>query len=258
MLKKNNNGNSDYGKLFYAVILSDRECNFGPIGLDNKPVYSINYQDLGALISDYPKVDSIKLLRKNLAPYHLVVRKAADYFTTIPAKFGQIARDTGEVNIALRKNYALIRRELERLDGKVEMGLKVNWNVEDVFEYFINIDEKLRARKNKLMEAGRRPSQMTLIEFGSYFHERMTQFKSQITEKAIASLPPAETRLSDIRDDKMVANLTLLIRKELRKQLEAAIDDLGRSMGDEYSLKLDGPWPPFSFVEHLELHLERI
>ena len=78
------NGNSNYGKLFYAVILLDRECNFGPVGLDNKMVYSINYKDVGALVSDYPRVSSIKLLRKNLAPYHQVVKKASEHFPLFP------------------------------------------------------------------------------------------------------------------------------------------------------------------------------
>lgn len=255
MIRKNNN--SDYGKLFYAVILADRECNLGPIGLDNKTVYSVHYMDVGALVSDYPRVDTIKLLRKNLAPYHQVVRKAAQHFTTIPAKFGQIACDPGEVNIALRKNYPLIRAELTRLDGKVEMGLKVNWKVEDVFEHFITIDEKLKTRRDQLMGHGRPLSQRDLIDFGSYFHERMNQFRKQITEKILAALPPGEARVEDIHEDKMVINATLLIRKELRKPLEDAIDELGKSMGDEYSIKLDGPWPPFSFVDRLELHLER-
>ena len=67
LLVRQDNGNSSYGKLFYAVILAERECNFGPVGLDSKMVHSIHYKDIGALVSDYPRVDSIKLLRKNLS-----------------------------------------------------------------------------------------------------------------------------------------------------------------------------------------------
>ena len=257
MSRRNGNGNSKYGKLFYAIILADRECNFGPVGLDSGTVHSIHYKDIGALVSDYPRVDSIKLLRKNLAPYHQVVRKAAEHFTTIPARFGQIARDAGEVGIALRKNYQMIRDELARLDKRVEMGLKVNWDVEDVFEYFIGKDEKLRGLRNRLMSKDKLPNRKALIDFGSYFHQRMDQVRKQVTEKVLAALPPGEARVEDIHDDSMVTNAMLLIEKSLRKQLEDTIDELGKSMGDEYSLKLDGPWPPFSFVDRLELHLER-
>ena len=257
MKLKNNNGNSNDGKLFYSVILTDRECNFGPIGLDNQIVHSIHYKDVGALVSDYPRVDSIKLLRKNLAPYHEVNRKAAEHWAVIPARFGQIARDAGEVGLALRRNYLVIRKELERLDGKTEVGMKVNWSVENVLEYFIQIDDKLRARRERLMGEGKRLSRMDLIDFGSYFQERMNQFKRQIAEKILAALPHAEARIEENHNDQMVANIALLIRKDLRKQLEDRVDQLGESMGAEYSFKLDGPWPPFSFVDRLELHLER-
>jgi len=257
MSRNNGNGNSNYGKLFYAIILADRECDFGPIGLDNKTVHSINYKDMGALVSDYPRVDSIKLLRKNLAPYHQVVRKASEHFTTIPARFGQIGRDAGEVGIALRKNYQMIRDGLARLDKKVEMGLRINWDVEDVFEYFIEKDEKLRGLRNRLMNEDKLPNKKALIDFGGYFHKRMDQVREQITEKVLAALPPGEARVEDIHDDSMVTNAMLLIEKSLRKQLEDTIDELGKSMGNEYSFQLDGPWPPFSFVDHLELHLER-
>jgi hypothetical protein len=251
-----NNGNSNYGKLFYAVILTDRECNFGPVGLDNKTVHSINYKGVGALVSDYPRVDSIKLLRKNLAPYHQVVKKASEHFTTIPAKFGQIARDAGEVDIALRKNYQTIQKELARLAGKVEIGLKITWNVEDVFEYFISRDEKLKNLRNQFMNSNKPPNQSDLIDFGHYFHERMDQARKQITETTLSALPSGEAKIDDIHDDKMIANVTLLIRKDLRNQFEYTVEELGKSMGSEYSLKLDGPWPPFSFVDRLELHLE--
>lgn len=257
MNQRNNNGNSNYGKLFYAVILAERECNFGPVGLDSKVVHSIHYKDVGALVSDYPRVDSIKLLRKNLSPYHQVISNASGHFTTIPARFGQIARDAGEVNIALRKSYQIIKKELERLDNKVEMGLKVNRDVKDIFEYFMSKDEKLRARRNQLMNSSKTPSRKELIDFGHYFHERINQAREQITKEILAALPPGEARIEDIHDDFMVTNVTLLIDKNLRVQLENAIDILGKSLGNEYSLKLDGPWPPFSFVDRLELHLER-
>lgn len=261
--KKSNNGDSGLGKLFYATILTNQECNFGSIGLNNQRVHSINYRDVGALMSDYPRVDKIKLLRKYLAPYHRVVREAAKLFTTIPARFGQIARDAGEVSIVLQRNYDRIRRELDRLDGKVEMGIKARWDVENLrvegkpvtlFEYSVERDEALRTRRDKLQTKGT-PSRAEQIDFGRYFHDRIEHARREITERVLAALPPAEVRLDDVFEDNMATNATLLIEKDLLKQLEGAVDALGESMGDEYSLKLDGPWPPFSFVDRLELHL---
>lgn len=258
MAKKNDPGNTGLGKLLYAIILTGQECDFGTIGLDGKRVQSINYRDIGALVSDYPRVASIKLLRKNLAPYHHVTRDAAQRCTTIPARFGQIARDAGEVGIALQRNYGRIRQELDRLDGKVEIGLKVSWKVDNLFAYFLERDGELKARRNQLLARGTGLNRMEQIEFGSYVHTRMKQTKGGISKRVFAALPPAEVRVEDNHTDELITNAALLIRKDLQTQLEAAVEALGQSMGDEYSLTLEGPWPPFSFVDRIELHLAHI
>jgi len=255
MGKKNETGNTGLGKLLYAISLVGQECDFGNIGLDGKRVHSINYRDAGALVSDYPRVAAIKLLRKNLAPYHHVTREAAQRFTTIPARFGQIARDAGEVSIALQRNYGQIRQALDRLDGKVEIGLKVSWKVENLFAYFLERDGELKARRNQLLAKGTSLHRMEQIEFGSYVHTRMNQTKGGISKRVLAALPPAEVRVEANHTDELITNAALLIRKELQPQLEEAVEALGQSMGEEYSLKLEGPWPPFSFVERVELHL---
>jgi hypothetical protein len=253
--KSENNSNVGMGKLFYAIILTDQGCNFGNIGLDGKRVHSINYRDIGALVSDYPRVASIKLLRKNLVPYHRVTREAAQRVATIPARFGQIARDAGEVSIALRRHYDQIRQELGRLDGKVEMGLKVSWEVENLFAYLLERDAALKARRNQLLGRGTQLNRLEQIEFGGYMHTKMEQTKKEISQRVLAALPPAETRVEENHEDELITNAVLLIRKELRPRLERAIDQIGESMGDEYRLTLEGPWPPFSFVDRVELHL---
>lgn len=255
MSEKNTNGNAGLGKLLYAIVLADQECDFGHIGLDGKGVRSVNYRDAGALVSDYPRVSSIKLLRKNLAPYHRVTREAAQRFTTIPARFGQIARDAGEVSIALQRNYGRIRQELDRLDRKVEIGLKVSWKVENLFAYFLERDGELKARRNQLLARGTSLNRMEQIDFGSYVHARMNRTKGEISKRVLAALPPAEVRIEENHADELITNAALLIRKELQPQLEEAVETLGQSMGDEYSLTLEGPWPPFSFVDRIELHL---
>jgi DNA-binding IclR family transcriptional regulator len=96
---------------------------------------------------------------------------------------------------------------------------------------------------------------MEQIDFGSYVHTRMNQTKGGISKRVLAALPPAEVRVEENHTDELITNAALLIRKELQPQLEEAVEALGQSMGDEYSFKLEGPWPPFSFVDRVELHL---
>ena len=255
MGKRSENGDPRTGKLFYAAILTSRGCDLGSIGLDGKRVYSIGYRDVGALVSDYPRVASIKMLRKNLSPFYEVLRKASRQFTTVPARFGQIARDEGEVSLALRRNYHRIRQEVARLDGKVEMGLRVWWQVDDVFEFLLGQDSELRDRRNqKLAELGSL-DRLAEIDFGRYVFDRMNRARRRTTDSIMAALPEGEARLDELPDDRMVTNAALLIREDDQPDLESAVDALALSLGDAYKLEVDGPWPPFSFADRLELPL---
>ena len=249
-------GSQPPGKLFYAVILTDSPVDFGSIGLDNQRVFSVNYKDIAALVSDYPRVNTIKLLRKNIAPYHGVIQESVKRFTTIPAKFAQIARDSGEVSIALQRNYGKIRRELERLEEKVEMGVKGWWTAPNILEYFVEKDPDLKNRRN-LLKSKLHLNRMEQIDFGTFFHDKMDKARKQVTDIILNSLPASEKKLENISEDHMTTNALVLIRKTLQSELVEKIKELNDSMGNEFRLSSDGPWPPFSFVDHVEIFLPR-
>lgn len=246
---------SKQGKFFYAVILADGGQEFRAIGLDEQRVYTVAYQDIAAVVSDYPQVDSIKLLRKNLSPYHRVCRELGKAFATLPARFGQIAQDKDEALRVLKENYKKIRGELERLHNKVEMGLKLWWEVDNVFQYFLTQDQELKSYRERLLHKSGPPSRMEQLDFGRYFYDRMNAVRQGISKKVLSSLPPGEVRVEDPSEDKMVMNASLLVKKEELKEFEKGVNKAASSLGKEYRLKIEGPWVPFSFVERLELGL---
>lgn len=255
MTRTRDSGKTGLGKLFYAIALTDRDCDFGPVGLDHQHVHGIVCGDIAALVSDYPQVTSIKMLRKNLAPYHHVIREAAARYATIPARFGQIARDAGDVHLALQRHYRRIRQELARLDGKVEMAVKVWWKADDVFAHLLQTDDELKARRDRMLASGADTDRNTRIAFGEYVFQRMSHRRNAIGRWIAEALPATEVRFGDIHEDRAVANINLLVKKELRRQLEADLMSLSDSLGGEYDIRLDGPWAPFNFVSQLELQL---
>src|SRR3989304_2279383 len=193
------------GKFLYAVILSDREREFGPIGLEGGRVYSIPYQDIAAVVSDYP-VTEIKFLRKNLSPYHLTIRRVAEECTTIPAKFGQLANDADKVRKVLEANYDELKEELVRLEGKVEMGLKVSWAVENVFEYVVGKSRGLRELRDRLLRRSASLTRQQPIEVGALAFDKLNEMRGELTEKALTLLEDSveEVEINQITEEKMV------------------------------------------------------
>jgi len=187
-----------------------------------------------------------------------ILRLLGKAFTALPARFGQIAQDQDEVSRALQENYKRIRNELGRFHDKVEMGLKLWWEVDNVFQYFLSQDQELKSYREKLLRKSRAVSRMEQLDFGRYFCDRMNAVRQRITEKVVSSLPPGEVRVEDPTEDKMVMNASLLVKRVELKEFETGVNKVASFLGKEYRLKIEGPWVPFSFVERLELGLEQI
>lgn len=242
------------GKYFYAVILTDENREFGNIGLNSERVYTILHRDIAAVVSDHP-MTTIRPLRRNLSPFHAVLRSASEACTTIPAKFGQIAEDGDKVLLMLRTHYNRLKRELERLHAKGEMGVKVFWQVDNLSEYFLRTDGELRRFRDRIFSRGSPPTRQDQIQFGGLIYDKINDRKAAITQQVAAALREVatEVRVDDPTEETMVMNGSCLVRRERRSDFEEAVSKVGGLLGQEYLVKVDGPWPPFSFVTHIEL-----
>ncbi|MCX6141785.1 MAG: GvpL/GvpF family gas vesicle protein [Ignavibacteriales bacterium] len=244
------------GKYFYAVILCNGNHDLDLTGLQGCKVHTIAYKDIAAVVSDHP-VEKVSMIRKNLSPYHDVTRRFAETCTTIPAKFGQIAESEERLVTVLRGSYSRIRKELERLDRKVEMGLKVTWEVTNLFEYFLRTDTALRTMRDRIYAAQTPPSKMQLIELGSFVSERMKIRKEAISERIVSALHDAvaEEKLDDPNEEKTVMSGWFLVSKEHQLGFVESVKEATGFLSEEYLIKINGPWVPFNFVEHIALDI---
>ena len=96
--------------------------------------------------------------RANLAAHHRVLRDLAEQRPVLPVVFGTVAGGEEELRGLLRRNHDALAGLLERLRGKVEMGLKVYWDLPNVFEYFVATHQELEAMRDRLFRPGRTPT----------------------------------------------------------------------------------------------------
>lgn len=247
-------GEKPDGKFFYAVIHTHHDRSFGDMGIEGATVYSIRYLDVAAMVSDYPH-DQIRMLRKNLSPYQLVLREAGDNYTTLPAKFGQIARSEDEVVRVLKENYLPLKSEVVRLQNKKELGLTVFWTRDDLLQHLAGTDSSLKAAAINLY-GGKRPlSRQEQIELGSMVRDSMTRFKRNITDKVLKALNHlvSEVRVDEPAEEKMIINASLLVQMDCCQLIREAVEKMAAQMAPHFELKLSGPWVPFSFVRRIAL-----
>jgi hypothetical protein len=141
--------------------------------------------------------------------------------------------------------------QLERVAGKVEMGLRVKWDVPNIFEYFIDIHPELRAARDHLLGNQRPPRQEDRIELGQLFDHLLNEDREAHGEKLEEVIGPccAELKRSPLRNVNEVANLNCLVGRSEQTPLEEAVLQAARLFDNNFAFDLNGPWAPHNFVE---------
>lgn len=246
---------SKVGLYLYGFIRTDEEMEFGDIGLDHegKParVRALRAGPIAAVVSERSGEDKVLPLRKNLSPHNNVIREVMKRTTIIPMAFGHVAKSEEDVARALRRNKTAVQKELDRLWAKVEMGLKVNWDVDNIFQHFLGLDPELRALRDEIFGRSSPASQAEKIELGRLFEQRLSKEREKEVERVSEALRPcvAEIRVNPPKTEKTVMDMAFLIDGEGAKSFEDKICKIAADYPAQYVFDYSGPWAPFDFVE---------
>jgi len=121
----------------YAIIAGAQDKVYGGFGIGGHDVYSVSAGSIAAVISDVPG-GSVRPERAHLAAHHEVLKRLMAESTQLPMSFGIVAESPAAVRRMLMRNQKVLAGQLEHVAGKVEMGLRVTWDVPNIFEYFVN------------------------------------------------------------------------------------------------------------------------
>lgn len=242
------------GKYLYGIIRTDKDETFGSTGIQEGKVYTFRYRDVAALVSDLPFTGKIKPIKANLEPHHRVVKELTKRFTVIPMTFGHIVKSEDDILRMLKLNYDEISAELERLDGMVEIGVKIFWDVENIFEYFVKKYRELEDFRNEIYGKSSQPTRQEMIELGSLFEEKLAEEREEHAEKLIGTLQDyvLDSKVNEPVGEKMIVNSVFLIERDKEKVFEEAIYKAASLFDGNFTFDYSGPWAPYNFVE-LEL-----
>ena len=238
------------GKYLYAIAALGKDRTYEVAGMDGSAVYSISKNGVAAVVSDCAR-SKIRPERANLAIHKEVLKRLMLDSTILPMAFGIIADDLKAVRRMLSLNQHAFVEQLGRVAGKVEMGLRVAWDVPNIFEYFIEIHPELRAARDRLLGNQRDPHQEDKIELGQLFDRLLNEDREAHYEKLEEVLAPccAEIKRSPPRNVNEAVNLNCLVERSIQKQMEDAVFKAAGLFDNNYAFDLNGPWAPHNFVE---------
>ncbi|MGO9121782.1 MAG: GvpL/GvpF family gas vesicle protein [Desulfomonilaceae bacterium] len=239
------------GRYLYALVPGGQNLNYESLGINGSRVYTIAERDLAAVVSDVPN-QKIRPERRHFAAHQAVLKKLAqDDGAVLPMSFGMISNGSKAVRQILSRNREAVIEQLRLVSGKVEMGLRVTWDVPNIFEYLVNTHPELRTARDRLVRTDRIPTHDEKIEIGRLFETILTSDRdlhAAKVEEALAGQCYAIKR-NKCREEREVMNLVCLVGRNDTKKFESGVFEAARLFDDNFSFDYNGPWAPHNFVE---------
>ena len=236
-------------KYFYAVALIEGDLRLGTLGLDGQEVYTISEGTLAAVVSDTTNA-KVRPERRNLGAHQQVLKALMAFGTPLPMAFGIIADNPAAIRSILHRNRVSFTEQLKRVSGKVEMGLRVRWDVPNIFEYFVNTTPELREARDRLLGSNRAPSQEDKIEIGRMFDRCLSETREDHTDRVRSALQPVCAALvsNKCRNEFEVMNLACLVKTSEMEAFETRVFEAAKRFDNSYAFDYNGPWAPHNFI----------
>jgi hypothetical protein len=247
------------GKYVYCIIEAKEPRSFGPMGIGARgdEVYTVHHKGLAAVVSNTPIV-VYDPTRENVFAHEQVNEAVMREFTVLPMAFGALFRTEDDIIELMRGTYDALRDVLAKMEGKVEFGLKVNWDRDRVIAELEEENEEIRHLKEQITSRTSGSTYFARMQLGRLVETALTdqadayirEVYSVLRDTAVAS------RANKPIGDRMIMNAAFLIEREREAEFDQKVKEIAAKYDTKLSFKYTGPWPPYNFV-HIRLKLER-
>ncbi len=238
-------------RYIYAVLDADFGLPSGlPNGLSDAGLEFVVEGQVAAVISPV-KGKKLRPRRAHLAAHHGVISALMSHCTVLPMSFGIVSDDAAEVTAFLRDHQELLLKQLDVVRGKVEIGLRVKVDTEDIFGWVVERSGELQATRDRYFAGGREPSREEKIELGRQFTHALDRMRAATLDTLTQYLEPASVafRTNDPRNEQEFANVTALVPREAVAAFEDAVAQAAAPFEDSFLFNLTGALAPYSFVD---------
>jgi hypothetical protein len=238
----------------YGVIpAADARGWPGAEGVDgpSATVRTIVAGELAALVSALP-ADRMPGRPDDLEAHRRVLSLANDRGTTIPMRFGIVIDGENGVREELLGRHARELTDLLRkLDGHVQMTLRAFYAEDGLLREVAENDPEIASRTAAIQGLSELESRQERIALGELIAERVTARREQDAQALLDTLSPlaTEVRVDTPSSERVALNAQLLVRRDSRATLDAAVGLLGAALQGQLALRYLGPLPPYSFAD---------
>ena len=245
------------GRYVYCIIQASQPLRFGAIGMDEQSpeVYTINYRDMAAVVSEV-SLAPLDSTRENVLAHERVNETVMREHTVIPMSFGTIFKTRDDIGELLRSAYDAFADVLAKMQDKLEFGLKVLWDRDEIVKAIEQEDEDIHRLKTEI-SSQKGSTYFARMQYGRLIDSALQQRSERYVSEFLQRLRDVSvaSRVNKAIGDKMIMNAAFLVQREQEPAFDRRIKDIASNY-DKLTFKYTGPWPPYNFV-NIRLKLER-
>jgi Gas vesicle synthesis protein GvpL/GvpF len=246
------------GRYVYCIIRASQQLKFGAIGMDEQwpDVYTINFKDMAAVISDIP-LAPLDSTRENVLAHERVNEIVMRDHTVIPMSFGTIFKTREDIVELLRSAYDAFADVLSKMQDKLEFGLKVLWDRDEIVRTIEQEDEDIHRLKSEI-SSQKGSTYFARMQYGRLIDGALQQRSERYVAEFLQRLRDVSvaSRVNRAIGDKMIMNAAFLVQRDQEPAFDRRIKEIASTF-DKLTFKYTGPWPPYNFV-NIRLKLERV
>jgi hypothetical protein len=249
--------NANRGRYVYCIIRATQPLKFGAIGMDEQSpdVYTITFRDMAAVVSDVP-IAPLDSTRENVLAHERVNETVMRDHTVIPMSFGTIFKTRDDIIELLRSAYDAFADVLSKMQDKLEFGLKVLWDRDEIVKAIEQEDEDIHRLKTEI-SSQKGSTYFARMQYGRLIDAALQQRSERYVGEFLQRLRDVSvaSRVNKAIGDKMIMNAAFLVQREHEPAFDRRIKDIASNY-EKLTFKYTGPWPPYNFV-NIRLKLER-
>jgi Gas vesicle synthesis protein GvpL/GvpF len=251
---------SESGMYVYSIIESHEPRSLGRIGIGGRgdEVFSVHYRDLAALVSRTPLVVYDPTRENALAHEHVNEVAIEQGFTPVPMSFGTLFKTEKDIVEFLEDTYDALRDVLQKMKDKLEFGLKVNWNRDEVLAEVERDNEDIRRLKEEILKNQQSSTYFARMQLGRMVEQALADTSDAYVREIYEYLRDAAiaSRSNKPIGERMIMNAAFLVERDKAETFDRKVQDIAQKFEGKLNFRYTGPWPPYNFVT-IRLQLER-
>src|SRR6185312_7571158 len=164
------------GRYVYGIVQAKEPVTFGKSGIggSGELVYTVNYQDIAAVVSN-TSVFIFDPTRENALAHEHVIETVMTTNTIIPMSFGTVFRTEDDIKEVLKSIYPSLKDVLKQMQNKLEFGLKVTWDRDRVIEELKRDHEEIHRFHQELTKKHLQSTYFARMQLGRMIEKALAE-----------------------------------------------------------------------------------